>query len=829
MSRFLRRLAPIAAPLALLQPSRTSEAQTAPKNVTPAAPVRLLNNELINNGKLLQAKPGPAVRWLRGGLSYAALEPPAGKQSNTVDSSQGVHDSAAGSKSVREIVRYDAATGERSVLVSADQLTLPDSKEALDIQDYTWSEDGSKLLIFTNTQKVWRQNTRGDYFVVDLASTDGSIKKLGGDGACDKHCLMFAKFNPAESNKVGFVLHNNIFVQDLETMKITQLTHDGEAGHGGTGKTINGNFDWVYEEEFAIQDGWRWSPDGSKIAYWQLDTKDVQWFSLYDTQSKAPYAEVTPYPYPKVGTENPKARIGVVGAAGGETKWMKLALEDGKEHYLARMDWVAKDSQELVVQRVPREQKVIDVLLVDTSTGKASVVHSEQDGCWVDVRDNLKWIDDGKSFTWLSERSGYAHLYVVGRDGSMRDITEELGEADVVHVTDIDVASGQVYFIASPSSAIERYLYRTSLATGKVERVTPDGEESVGTHTYQISPDGAEFAVHSHSSFKRPPTWTVVSLAEHKVVQKLVENTELAQRIAELEPGPSEFFTIDIESDEVPGVSSVLDGWVIFPPGFDKDKAEVGKYPLLVYVYGEPAGCTVVDRFGAGFYFWHLLMAQMGYICVSFDSRGTPSPKGRAWRKSAYKKIGVTANNDQAAAVKALLKKWRFVDESKVGIWGWSGGGSSTLQAMFRFPEVYKSGAAIAFIADQRYYDTAYQERYMGVPPGADGRPADSDGWQPYIEGSPISHISGLRGSLLLGYGTGDDNCHYQNMDALVNELVKQDKYFEMLAYPNRTHAIENAKGPNTRKHLFETIMRFFLRTMPPPVGWCGRVPESKL
>eukprot|EP01051_Picozoa_sp_SAG22_P009416 SAG22_NODE_784_length_7228_cov_10.581620_7_plen_326_part_00 len=315
----------------------------------------------------------------------------------------------------------------------------------------------------------------------------------------------------------------------------------------------------------------------------------------------------------------------------------------------------------------------------------------------------------------------------------------------------------------------------------------------------------------------------------------------------------------DCESTEVDGVTSVLDGWAMFPPGFDKEQAKAGAFPLLVHVYGEPAGTTVTDAFGGYQYLWHRLMAQKGYVVVSFDSRGTPAPKGRSWRKTAYKKIGITANNDQAAAVVALLKRWPFLDSKRVGIWGWSGGGSSTLQALFRFPEVYAAGAAVAFIADQRFYDTIYQERYMvrrcadrtkrrpsrrcymysnfvptpspscsgsqGVPPGAGGKPEGEEGWAHYIEGSPITHVGGLKGDLLLAYGTGDDNCHYQNMEALTNALVAEDKYFEMLAYPNRTHAIEDAFGVNTRKHLFEAITRHFLKSIPPS----GPKPAAKL
>jgi dipeptidyl-peptidase-4 len=741
-----------------------------PSNPTSSGGDVLLTNDVIHNSGTYNPAPNPSVRWLADGENYTALEKPpdALDETESIATSSGssAHDEGADAvlKIVREIVQYNASTGERSVLVGLGALTPPGSSEPLDIQDYSWSDDGTALLVFTNSHKVWRQNTRGDYYVVDLSGAGAPIKKVGGDA--DAQCLMYAKFSPGSGDRVGYVYHNNIYVQDLASMAITQLTEDGLPGHGGMAPVINGNFDWVYEEELSLKDGWRWSPDGARVAYWQLHTSDVQWFSLYNTTDNTPYTEVTTYPYPKVGTDNATARIGVVPAAGGATKWM--ATDDGSEHYIARMDWAAS-SEELMIQRVPREQKVIELLLTNADTGVATCVFKEEDKCWVDVRDNLKWLAEGKSFTWLSERSGFAHLYIISRDGSeMVDITAELGEADVISVVTIDDVSGFVYFMAAPATPLERYLVRAQLSTeggGRVERVTPTGPGTVGGHSYQIAPNGSRYAVHNFSSFNDPGDTHMITLPAHKSVQLLADNTPLREKLAKVATGPTEFFTVDTRSREVPGVTSVLDGYAIFPPGFDKETAAAASLPMLVHVYGEPAGTTVTDAFGGYQHLWHLMMAQKGYVVASFDSRGTPAPKGRLWRKAAYKKIGITANNDQAAAVEATLRQWRFLDPARVGSWGWSGGGSSTLQAMFRFPDVYAAGAAVAFIADQRFYDTIYQERYMGVPPGAGGKPEepeDGPGWSHYIEGSPITHASGLKGDLLMAYGTGDDNCHYQ-------------------------------------------------------------------
>eukprot|EP01051_Picozoa_sp_SAG22_P009414 SAG22_NODE_784_length_7228_cov_10.581620_5_plen_514_part_00 len=425
-----------------------------------------------------------STRWLAGGTSYTALEVPEGGEEGerAVGGGESSHDSTIVVKQVREIVQYDAKTGAKTTLVDLAALTPPDSEQPLDIQDYWWSDDGAQLLVFTNTTKVWRQNTRGDYYVVDVLG-GAPIKQVGG--GAEAQCLMYAKFSPGGGAKVGYVLHNNVYVQDMTTMGVVQLTTDGLPGHGGMAPTINGNFDWVYEEELSVKDGWRWSPDGRKISYWQLQTEKVQWYSLYDTTSQAPYSKVTTYPYPKVGTDNPTARVGVVGCEGGPTTWMALEPADGGEHYIARMEWAAS-SAELVIQRIPREQKVNDVLLADVSTGKATVVLSEADECWVGAEDNLKWVGGGTHFTWLSERSGFTHLYLVARDGgSLVDLTAGLGEADVISIVAIDDTSGQVYFIAAPGTPLERYLFVASLepaAGGAVRRVTPEGPEHVGTH-----------------------------------------------------------------------------------------------------------------------------------------------------------------------------------------------------------------------------------------------------------------------------------------------------------------------------------------------------------
>ncbi|HYJ92944.1 MAG TPA: S9 family peptidase, partial [Pyrinomonadaceae bacterium] len=308
-----------------------------------------------------------------------------------------------------------------------------------------------------------------------------------------------------------------------------------------------------------------------------------------------------------------------------------------------------------------------------------------------------------------------------------------------------------------------------------------------------ISPNG-RWAIRTYSSFGIAPKTELVDLSRGAAVRTMVDNASLQAKVDRLQKGPQEFFKIDI------GNSVMLDGWMMKPPGFDPAK----KYPILFYVYGEPASQTVTDNWGSTRYLWHLMLAQQGYIVASIDNRGTPAPRGRAWRKSAYRKIGVISSQDQAAAVRAMLVKMPYIDRQRASVWGWSGGGSSTLNAMFRYPDLYKVGMAVAPVADMRYYDTIYQERYMGLP---------KDNPEDYKQGSPITFASGLKGDLLIVHGTGDDNVHYQATELLINELVRLNKPFSMMAYPNRTHSISEGEG--TTRHLFELLTRYLKEHMP--------------
>ena len=706
--------------------------------------------DIYSNG-IYRAKGFGPVRWMKDDRGYSTLE----------------SNKEAGG---RDIVRYDAESGGRSIVVNAKQLIPAGKTTPLDIANYEWSDDNGKLLVFTNTKRVWRLNTKGDYWTLDLRS--GKLQQVGK--GLEASSLMFAKFSP-DATRVSYVSDLNIYVEDLKSEAITKITTDG-------GKNIiNGTFDWVYEEELDDRDGFRWSPDGESIAYWRSDTKDVGTFYLINNVADI-YSKPIPLPYPKVGTALSSVKVGVVSAKGGVTKWFDIP-GDPQDNYLARMDFIP-NSHEVMIQQLNRPQNTNKLWIGDINTMSLNNILTDKDDAFLDVHDNIRWLDNEKYFTWTSERDGWQHLYKVSRDGKTSEpITK--GDFDVVNINCIDPAGGYVYYIASPDNFTQRYLYRSRLdGTGKAERITP--ANFTGHNAYQMSAD-AKWAIQTFQNHVTPAKISLVRLPDHKEARTLEDNHELKAKFDRLGLAQKEFVKVDIGD-------VVLDAYMIKPANFDPSK----KYPLLFYVYGEPASSTVEDNWG-GEDMWHQYLAQKGYVVMSVDNRGTRVPRGNAWRKSIYKQIGILASVDQSRAATKILSTYSFLDGSRVGIWGWSGGGQMTLNCMFRYPEIYKTGLAVSFVSDQRLYDATYQERYMGLL---------ADNAKGYHDGSPINYAANLKGKLMIMHGTGDDNVHYQSFEMLVNELIKNNKQFDMMSYPMRSHGIN--EGANTTLHLRRTMERFW-------------------
>jgi dipeptidyl-peptidase-4 len=709
----------------------------------------------------LQAQPGSTLlKWSKDGNSYFE---------------------AKGGNIVQVTIPDDRET----VVVAQERLKPAGKRQALPIRNFAFSDDRKKVLIYTNAQRVWRYDTRGDYWVLDLSTLQ--LNQVGADrpGAS----LQFAKFSP-DGTKVAYVSEHNIYVEDLHTGQAKCLTSTN-----GTRKLINGTFDWVYEEEVECRDGFRWSPDGEHIAYWQIDANQVKDYLMLNTTDST-YPFVVPVEYPVAGEAPSPYKIGVIDVSAGTNRWMDIP-GDPKDTYLPRMEWAANSSQ-LILQQLDRKQNDSKLLLSDIKTGVTTRLYEETDsayieckGFWQDgVIGGWDWLKGGAAFLWVTEKDGWRHIYVVSRDGKEETLITK-GNYDIARIKLVDEKNGFVYFMASPENATQLYLYRVRLdGKGKLEKMTPGSE--TGTHEYDICPTG-RYALHTYSNANTPEKQEWVDLPEHKT---------LARAAGEGGAGAGtgrkvEFFKVRTQD----GVE--MDGWMVKPAPFDSTK----KYPVVFYVYGEPAAQTVTDDYGTGNNFlYNGDMANDGYIYMSLDNRGTPALKGRTWRKSIYRHIGRINIRDQAMAAMEILK-WPFVDSSRIAVWGWSGGGSSTLNLLFQYPQIYKTGIAIAAVANQLSYDNLYQERYMGLP---------QENKEDFDAGSPITYARNLRGNLLYIHGTGDDNVHYQNAERLLNALIKYGKLFQFMAYPNRSHGIFEGEG--TRTHL-SLLYTDYLRTHCPGGG----------
>ena len=712
---------------------------------------------------------------------------------NTVAQVGGIRWSGDGSSyySVKgnELFQYTLPENKSRVIISKQQLTPQGSTTPLELSYYAFTNDLQKALIFTNTKKVWRLRSKGDYWILDMKT--GSLNQLGK--TFPPSSLMFAKFSP-DGKSVGYVSGNNIYVEDLTTSQIKALTTDGS-------KTlINGTFDWAYEEEFACRDGFRWSPDSKSIAYWQIDAGNIKKFYLINNTDSI-YSRIIPIEYPKVGEKPSSCKVGVVNIADARTTWMKIP-GDPAQNYIVRMEFIPS-SGNLLIQQLKRKQNHSKLFISGIVTGSSNVIQEESDDAWIDIyqagntytidfTNNFIWLDETRSILWVSEKDGWRHLYQVSLEGKPEKLLTK-GNYDIIDLKYIDSKKGYVYFMASPDNATQKYLYRTRLdGTGESELLSSPALK--GNHDYSFSSTG-KYALHTFSNHFTQPALEFLTVAKNKPVN---QKESILARLDTLQvKNTTDFFRITTE-DNVE-----MDGWMVKPVNFDPDK----KYPVVFYVYTEPAKATVSDSYGASQNFLYKGdMAEDGYIYISLDNRGTPAPKGREWRKAIYRGIGRINIHDQAMAAKEILK-WKFVDAERISVWGRSGGGSATLNLMFQYPEIYKTGIAISAVGNELTYDNIYQERYMGLP---------QENMEDFIKGSPVTYAKNLKGNLLYIHGTGDDNVHYQNAEMLLNELIKYNKQFQFMSYPNRTHSISEGEG--TTEHL-RTLYTNYLRMYCPPGG----------
>jgi len=704
------------------------------------------------------------VKWTTDGNSYYSLE------SN-------------------ELVTYTLPNYVLKTVISKKELTPKGKLEPIDVTHFSFSLDQQKVLLFTNTKKVWRINSKGDYWIFNLKTK--MLTQIGK--TLPPSSLMFAKFSP-DGNTIAYVSGNNLYSEDYASDNIQPLTTNG------TSSLINGTFDWAYEEEFGCRDGFRWSPDSKSIAYWQIDAGAIKKFYMINNTDSI-YPQIIPLEYPKVGETPSACKVGIVKLSDAKTTWIDIP-GDASQNYLVRMEFIPTTNN-LLIQQLNRKQNKSKLYLIDALKGSTKIIHKESDEAWIDIfqpgnfysidfTNNFNFLKETNSILWVSEKDGWRHLYQVSLDGKPELLITK-GNFDVIDLIHINNKTGYVYYLASPDNATQKYLYKCKL-NGKGENELLSPQSLKGSHEYSFSPNGI-YAKHIFSNHFTKGTFEFITVADQKALNT---KESIVNRLEQLEVKTTmEFFKIKI-NDNVE-----LDGWMVKPTNFDPKK----KYPVVFYVYSEPGMATVTDRYWVEKN-WHYNgdMAEDGYIYISIDNRGTPAPKGRKWRKSIYRKIGVTNIDDQAMAAKEILK-WDFVDPERIAVWGHSGGGSATLNLMFRYPEIYKTGISISAVTNQLTYDNIYQERFMGLP---------QENMEDFINGSPITYAKNLEGNLLYIHGTGDDNVHYQNAELLVNELIKYNKQFQFMPYPNRSHGFREGEG--TWKHL-STLYTNYLKLHCPPGG----------
>ena len=535
-----------------------------------------------------------------------------------------------------------------------------------------------------------------------------------------------------------------------------------------------------------------WSPDGSKVLFVEADFSDVKQRSVLVAGDPS-YPEVRQDRFARVGGEIEKLRVGVVAKDGGDVNW--LAIESPEAGmYLGQVEW-AGSSDEVLVERFSRFRDRRDFLLVGIG-GEVKTIFTESDEAWVESsqgkNSGLVWIKGGEEFVVVSEKDGWRHAYRYSREGKELAVLTP-GNYDIIDRAVIDEAGGWYYFYASPEDGTQKYLYRVALdGSGKLSRISPEAE--VGTHGYFFSPD-AKLAVHSFSTLNAPPVLELIEVEGHRVVKRLGDSAEIRGRMEALGCSPAEFLKLDI------GGLIEFDAWMLKPANFQADK----KYPLLVYVYGEPHAQTVLDEWGAAQIDFHRVVAELGYVVVSIDNRGTPCPKGAAWRRAIFGSLGPLSTEEQEAGLKALAKRCPFIDTDRVGIWGWSGGGSNTLNALFRKPESYHVGIAVVPKPQPHLYNAWFQEIFMRT------REVNPEG---YERSAPINFAEGLKGKLLIMTGSGETNTHIQIIEGLVDRLIGLGKPFDYMVYPNRDHGLR--EGDGTLVHVRMHILRYLIDNLPP-------------
>ena len=669
-----------------------------------------------------------------------------------------------------EIVKYSFETGKKVATLATSKDIFNDASTGID--DYEFSADEKMMLISTDTESIYRYSTRANYYVYNIEK-----KRAFPLADAKKGKQRLATFSPA-ADKVAFIRDNNIFITDIQFRTEVQVTADGKEN-----VIINGATDWVYEEEFGFDKGMYWSPNGDRLAYYKFNEDRVKQFQM------AMYGELYPdqytFKYPKAGEKNSLVNILVYDLEEEMSKPVDIGTE--QDIYIPRIKWTLNNNR-LCVMRMNRHQNHLEFLMTNISpddpfTIPTKVVFEEKADTYIEINDNLIFLEDGKTFLWNSERDGYNHIYCFDMSGNVvKQLTK--GEWDVIEFLGLDQDKGQVFYSSSEVSAIEQHVYSVSIKRGKKKQLsTRKGSNSA------VFSEGCKYYINYHTD-ANTPYYISLHDSKGKELRVLKDNSRLKKTLKKYDLGQKEFFTFDNRNGDA------LNCWMIKPADFDPAK----KYPVYVAIYGGPGHNTVSDSWGGSNYLYHQLLAQNGYIVVSVDPRGTMY-RGRDFKHSTYMQLGKYETEDFIDFAKYMGDQ-EYVDAERIGIQGWSYGGYMTSLCMTKGAEVYTMGIAVAPVTNWRYYDTIYTERFMRTP---------QENASGYDDNSPINHVDKLEGKYFLIHGSADDNVHYQNTMEMIDAMVKANKQFDLFIYPNKNHGIY---GGNTRLHLFTMMLDYTLENL---------------
>jgi len=661
-----------------------------------------------------------------------------------------------------QIVKYAFKDGKalETILTEND---LVYNGDTITISDYQFSSNENMILLSANTEAIYRHSSKSDYYVFNRISKQ--ISKI-----TQQEKVMYCQFSP-DNKQVAYVKDNNLFVYDLSSKKEIAITNDGKKN-----AIINGATDWVYEEEFSMDVAYAWSPDGKKIAYYKFDESNVKEFNL--TYYGDLYPKEEKYKYPKAGEENSKVEIYVYDLNTNQSK----LINTGKEReYIPRIKWT-ENSNILSVQTLNRHQSHLELLFCNVSDNSSKAVIKEDNNSFIEITDDLTFLENGNQFIWTSTRDGYNHIYLYAVDGKLiKQITK--GNFEVSSYYGFDESKKTFYYLSTELSPTERYVYSITL-DGKKTNLSPEK----GTHSAAFS-NGFEYFIDTHSAYGKPYTCSVIN-SKGKIIRVLEDNRDLKAALQEFKLGKIKEFTFKNK------YGLEFYGWMIYPPDFDSTL----RYPVLINVYGGPGVQTVTNDWDGPNYLWHQMLAQRGYIIASIENRGTPG-RGLEWANCIYKDLGKLEVDDQISGSN-YIKALPYVENSRMGVWGWSFGGYMTSLLMTKVHTQFKVGIAVAPVTNWRYYDNIYTERYLQTPQeNADG----------YDKNSPTTYAKDLKGNLLLIHGSSDDNVHMQNSMDFINALVKNNKQFDLFIYPNRNHGIY---GDGARLHLYTKMTNFIINNL---------------